>query len=306
MKKKVLVAKPAYKKFSPTGYQMLLDQGYDVITTDLDRDYYLEELLPLVGDIDGCIANCEPWGEEAMSAAPKLKILARYGTGMNSVDTEAAKRHGIMVTNCPGVNANAVAEHVIALMMGAVRDLVHLNDMTKQGLWKNLTFHEVAGATVGILGFGAIGRLVAKKLTGFDCRVLAYDVAPDYEVGDQYHVNFASFEEVMSQSDIIFILVPLLPDTENMINRESLSLVKPGVITLERLMELMHDNPCKRFGIRQDAAQYYTVWDLDAEYTIDPAAFLSMGKSTPFEGWKVCGRCIKTVTSAGVVYVTPL
>jgi D-3-phosphoglycerate dehydrogenase len=98
-------------------------------------------------------------------------------------------------------------------MMGAVRDLVHLNDMTKQGLWKNLTFHEVAGATVGILGFGAIGRLVAKKLTGFDCRVLAYDVAPDYEVGDQYHVNFASFEEVMSQSDIIFILVPLLPDT---------------------------------------------------------------------------------------------
>ena len=211
MKKKVLVAKPAYKKFSPTGYQMLLDQGYDVITTDLDRDYFLEELLPLVGDIDGCIANCEPWGEEAMSAAPKLKILARYGTGMNSVDTEAAKRHGIMVTNCPGVNANAVAEHVIALMMAAVRDLVHLNDMTKQGLWKNLTFHEVAGATVGILGFGAIGQLVAKKLTGFDCRVLAYDVAPNHEVADQYHVSFKSFEEVMSQSDIIFILVPLPP-----------------------------------------------------------------------------------------------
>ncbi|MBO5640547.1 MAG: phosphoglycerate dehydrogenase [Oscillospiraceae bacterium] len=230
MAKKVLIAKPAFKKFSPTGYQMLLNQGYDVITTDLDRDYFLEELLPLVGDIDGCIANCEPWGEKAMSAAPKLKILARYGTGMNSVDTEAAKRHGVMVTNCPGVNANAVAEHVIALMMGAVRDLVHLNDMTKQGLWKNLTFHEVAGATVGILGFGAIGRLVAKKLTGFDCRVLAYDVAPDYEVGDQYHVRFMSFEEVMSQSDIIFILVPLLPDTENMINRESLKLCKKGVI----------------------------------------------------------------------------
>lgn len=230
MAKKVLIAKPAFKKFSPTGYQMLLNQGYDVITTDLDRDYFLEELLPLVGDIDGCIANCEPWGEKAMSAAPKLKILARYGTGMNSVDTEAAKRHGVMVTNCPGVNANAVAEHVIALMMAAVRDLVHLNGMTKQGLWKNLTFHEVAGATVGILGFGAIGRLVAKKLTGFDCRVLAYDVAPDYEVGDQYHVRFMSFEEVMSQSDIIFILVPLLPDTENMINRESLKLCKKGVI----------------------------------------------------------------------------
>ena len=86
MNKKVLIAKPNYRKFSPTGYQMLLDKGYDVVCTDLDRDYYLEELLPMVGDIDGCIANCEPWGEEAMSAAPKVKILARYGTGMNSVD----------------------------------------------------------------------------------------------------------------------------------------------------------------------------------------------------------------------------
>ncbi len=83
-------------------------------------------------------------------------------------------------------------------------------------------------------------------------------------------------------------------------------LVKPGVITLERLMELMHDNPCKRFGINQDPKEYYTVWDLDAEYAIDPADFLSMGKSTPFEGWKVCGKCIKTVTPNGIAYATPL
>ena len=77
MNKKVLIAKPNYRKFSPTGYQMLLDKGYDVVATDLDRDYFLEELLPMVGDIDACIANCEPWGEEAMSAAPNVKILAR-------------------------------------------------------------------------------------------------------------------------------------------------------------------------------------------------------------------------------------
>ena len=230
MAKKVLVAKPAYKKFSPTGYQMLLDQGYDVVTTELDRDYFLDELLPLVGDIDGCIANCEPWGEEAMSAAPKLKILARYGTGMNSVDTEAAKRHGIMVTNCPGVNANAVAEHVIAMIFGCLRELPRLNAMTKEGQWKNLTFHEISGKTVGILGFGFIGKLVAKKLTGFDCRTIAYDVVHDEETAAKYGVTFTSFEELMAESDIICILVPLLPSTENMINRDSLKLCKRGVI----------------------------------------------------------------------------
>ena len=228
--KKVLIAKPNYKKYSPTGYQMLLDKGYEVVTTPLDRDYYLEELLPMVGDIDGCIANCEPWGEEAMNAAPKVKILARYGTGMNSVDTEAAKRHGIIVTNCPGVNANSVAEHIITLMMAAVRDLPRQNEMTREGQWKNLNFHEVTGKTVGILGFGYIGKLVAKKLMGFDCRTIAYDVVHDDETAAKYNVVFKSFEELMSESDIICILVPLLPSTENMINRESLKLCKKGVI----------------------------------------------------------------------------
>ena len=184
----------------------------------------------MVGDIDGCIANCEPWGEEAMSAAPKVKILARYGTGMNSVDTEAAKRHGIMVTNCPGVNANSVAEHIMMLLLAGLRDLPRMNDMTREGQWKNLNFHELTGKTVGILGFGFIGKLVAKKLTGFDCRTIAYDVVHDEETAAKYQVEFRSFEELMAESDIICILVPLLPSTENMINRESLKLCKRGVI----------------------------------------------------------------------------
>ena len=230
MGKKVLVAKPFYKKFSPTGYRMLLDRGYDVVTTDLDRDYFLDELIPLVGDIDGCIANCEPWGEEALSAAPKLKILARYGVGMNSVDTEAARRHGVMCTNCPGINANPVAEHVMAMLLGALRDLPNLNESTKKGLWKTGIFRELTGATVGILGFGFIGQLVAKKLTGFDCRVLAYDIAPNYKAAAKTGVTFTGFEELLSQSDYIIILVPLVPDTFEMINRETLKISKPGAV----------------------------------------------------------------------------
>ena len=230
MSNKILIAKPLFKKFSPTGYQMLSEKGYEIITTDLERDYFLNEFLPLIGDIDGCIANCELWCEEAFQAAPKLKILARYGTGMNSVDLEAAKRHGVIVTNCQGVNANPVAEHCLAMMLAALRELPRLNEMTKAGLWKNLTFHELRGMTIGILGFGAIGQLVAKKLTGFDCSVLAYDIAPNFEAAEKYGVTITGFHELLSRSDVIFILVPLLPDTEKMINRNSLKLTKPGVI----------------------------------------------------------------------------
>lgn len=230
MAKKVLVAKPLYQKFSPTGYKMLVDAGYDVVCTDLVRDYYLDELLPLIGDIDGCIANCEPWFKEAMDAAPKLKVLARYGTGMNSVDTEEAKKRGIICTNCPGVNANPVAEHILMFILAALRNLPLMNNMTRAGMWENLNFHELKGKTVGVIGFGYIGQLVCKKLTGFDCNVVSYDVNPNYELGEKYNVTFVSFEELMKTSDVIALLVPLLPSTENMINRETLKLTKPGVI----------------------------------------------------------------------------
>lgn len=230
METKILIAKPNYSKFSLTGHKMLLDKGYTIIETDLERDYTLEELKRIVGDIDGVIADSEPWCDEAIAAAPRLKVIARYGTGMNTVDTESAKRHGVICTNCPGVNANSVAEHILALMLGAVRDIVNLHMETKQGKWNQFIFHEIAGSTVGILGFGFIGQSVAKKLTGFDCRVLAYDTMPNHEAAEKTNTQLVSFEEVLTQSDIICLCVPLVPETYHWINADTLSRTKRGVI----------------------------------------------------------------------------
>lgn len=230
MGKKVLLAKPNYSKYSPTGYKMLADKGYELKEIPFDRDYTLEELVQVVGDIDGVIADSEPWCEEAFRAAPSLKVVARYGSGMNSVDVEAAKRHHVTVTNCPGVNASAVAEHAVALLLCALRDLANLNESTKQGKWKQFIFHELAGATVGILGFGFIGQQVARKLGGFDCRLLAYDTVPNLAAAEQYHVEMLSFEEVLAQSDIICLHVPLVSETFHWINEETLKKTKKGVI----------------------------------------------------------------------------
>lgn len=227
---KILIAKPNYSKFSKKGYEMLKRKGYTLVETNLNRDYTLEELKSLVGDIDGVIADSEPWCEEVMEAAPKLKVIARYGTGMNTVDTEAAKRRGIVCTNCPGVNANPVAEHILALMLSAVRDIVNLNAETKQGKWNQYIFHEISESTVGILGFGYIGQSVAKKLTGFDCRILAYDIFPDHEAAEKIGVQLVNFDEIIANSDIICLCVPLVADTYHLINTETLSRTKKGVI----------------------------------------------------------------------------
>ena len=257
MAKKVLVAKPFFRIYCKTGYQMLLDKGYDVVCTDLDRDYFLEELIPLVGDIDACVANCEPWGEEALSAAPKVKILARYGTGMNSVDTEACKRHGVMCTNMPGTNANPVAEHIITLMLAAMRDLINLDKDTKDGKWLVHTGTEMINTTVGIVGFGYIGQLVARKLQGFDCKVLAYDVYPNYEVAEQYNVTFTDFDDLLAKSDFVAILVPLLDSTFEMFNAESLAKCKDGVIIVSDARGEVVNEPAMYDALKSGKVRFF-------------------------------------------------
>ena len=250
MTKKVLIAKPYFDRFSPSACRLLAEHGCETEFIALDRDYTLEELLERVGDVDAVIADSEPWCEEAMRAAPKLKIIARYGVGMNSVDTEAAKRLGIVCTNCPGINANPVAEHTLALMLAAMRDLANLNASTKSGRWQQFIFRELAGRTVGIVGFGYIGQMVAKKLTGFDCRVIAYDVKPDRAAAARWNVSLVGFEELLRTSDIVSLHVPLLPETEKLINAQTLRLTRPGVVFVSEARgevvdeEAMYDALC--------------------------------------------------------------
>lgn len=228
--KKVVIAKPLYSQNSPTGYRMLVEKGYEIVEIPYERDYTMAELKEVIGDIDGIIADSEPWCDESLDAAPKLKIISRYGTGMDSVDVDACKRHGVMVTNCPGVNSNTVAEQAVALMLSAIRRIPQLDTSTRQGAWERAMFHELNGHTVGILGFGNIGQKAAKKLAGFGCRVIAYDKFPNAQAASQIGVEMVDFERVLTESDFISIHMPLLPETRHCINADSIAKMKDGVV----------------------------------------------------------------------------
>ena len=228
--KKIVIAKPFYAKNSPTGYRMLVEKGYEIVLNPHNRDYTQDEIIEVVGDIDGIIADSEPWGEQTLSAAPKLKIISRYGVGMDSVDTQACQRHGVMVTNCPGLNSNAVAEQAVALLLSAIRKIPLLNAKTKSGQWPKELFKEIDSHTVGILGFGGIGQKVAKKLGGFDCRIVAYDKFPDEGAARSLNVELLSFDQLLKQSDFISVHMPLLPETKHCINAETIAKMQDGVI----------------------------------------------------------------------------
>lgn len=227
---KVLITATNYDKLCKEGLDLLNKNDCEVILTPLNRAHTEEELLKVVDDIDGVIANVDPWTAKVMSEAKKLKVIAMFGTGVDHIDLVEAKKRGIAVTNCPGLNAPAVAEHTIALMMSAMRHISQLATITKSGEWSQVSYHELEYKTVGILGLGAIGQRVAKILKGFNVNVIAYNRTPRPELAEELGITLCDFDTVMKESDVILIHMASNKDTYHIINAQSLSLVKPTAL----------------------------------------------------------------------------
>ena len=227
---KVMINSLGYHLNSLTGMKMLQEKGFELTTNPYGRIYHDDELRSAVGKMDAVIADTETWDETSFQAAKNLKCLIRFGTGMNSVDLEAAKRHGVVVANTPGYNANAVAEQTVALFLNLARWVPQYHHDLCQGGWPRYLTHELAGKRLGILGFGAIGQKSAAKMSGWDLNLVAYDKYPNRAAGEQLGVTFLELEDVLSTSDYLFIHLPLLPETENLIRREWIKKMKDGVL----------------------------------------------------------------------------
>jgi D-3-phosphoglycerate dehydrogenase len=185
----------------------------------------LQDLLP---GIDGMIAGLDELDAAALAVADSLKVIARYGVGYNNVDLEAASEMGITVTNTPGANAVAVAELTVALILDLLRPIVPAVLKTKAGEWPRYKGLSLAGKTVGLLGLGAIGKETAKRLSGFECKLLAYDLYPDEKFAAEYDVQLTLMDEILSSADLISLHLPGTPDTKNIVNDDFLGSMKDG------------------------------------------------------------------------------
>jgi D-3-phosphoglycerate dehydrogenase len=170
--------------------------------------------------------------KEVIEAGTDLKVIARAGTGLDNVDLDAAKKAGITVVNTPGANSVSVAELTIGLMLGLFRHIPRGTNGLKEGLWekKKLKGSELFKKTVGIVGFGTIGKQVAERLLAFGCEILAYDVVKDAGGLD---VEFVGLEELYEKSDIITIHTPLLDATKGLINGKAFEQMKKGVFIID-------------------------------------------------------------------------
>lgn len=263
--KKVLVTATNYDLLCQDGIKLLQENDCEVILTPYDRPFTEDELIRSIADIDGVIANVDPWTEAVMQAAGKLKVIARFGTGYDTVDLEAAKRCGIAVTNCPGLNAPAVAEHAMALMLAGLRHIPTLNQATQSGKWVRMMFHELSGKKVGILGFGFVGQHVAKILRGFDVEVLAYNRTPRPETAAALEVKLCGFEELLRESDIVSIHLASNADTYHIIDEKALSLLKPTAMVVNTSRGALVDENAMYQALQEERLEVFATDVFEAE-----------------------------------------
>ena len=228
--KKVLCATPKYEINCPEGLKLLEDNGFQVDLMKTDRYYQFEDLDGRVQDYCAVISSLDCWDDRLFAQAPNLRILAKSGVGVDSVDLEAAKKRNICITNAKGLNAVSVADTAIMLMLAALKNLTHFDSTTKQGQWVRVTTRDLSGKTVGIIGFGEVSHYVIRRLKGFEVNVIAYDPFPNQEMARELDVQLMSFDEVLSQADVISVHVPLLKETHHLMNEIAFLKMKPTAI----------------------------------------------------------------------------
>lgn len=186
------------------------------------------ELTSLVNGIDGWIAGLDEIDASVIAAADGLKVIARYGVGFDRVDVAAATQRGIVVTNTPGANSAAVAELTIGLMLALARRICQANQAVRSGQWPRISGVGLTGKTVGLVGFGPIGREVACRLSAFGCRVLVADPYVSPEVVSGCGAILMSLDELLPVSDFVCLHAAATPVTGGMVNESFLRIMKPG------------------------------------------------------------------------------
>lgn len=228
---KILVTPTSLQPGKPSkALEELQDYTSDLVFNPTGRPLMEEELIPLLKDCDGYVAGLDFVTEKVISSCEHLKVISRYGAGYDRVDITAAKAKGIIVTNTPGVNAEAVGELAMALVLSTARRVPHLNATTRRGEWLRSTGMELKNKTIGIMGLGAIGKVVARCAKGFEMHVAAYDPYINEAYCEEHQINVYTFEELLKESDVISLHLPLMDSTKHLIDKDAFAKMKPNVI----------------------------------------------------------------------------
>ncbi len=229
---KILLTTTSFQDTPGEHHDLLKKTGWEIISA---RGPLNEaDTLALVGDVDGYVCGDDAITRKVLEKArPKLKVLSKYGIGVDKIDVAACTEFGIPLLFTPGVNHTTVAEHNFLLLLALEKNFLFHTDSTRSGGWKRKTGHELLGKTLGIIGLGRIGREVAIRARAFGMRVVAYDRSTDQAFLREHSVEAAAqLDDVFAVSDYLSLHTNLTPETRDLINARSLAMMKKGVLIL--------------------------------------------------------------------------
>jgi D-3-phosphoglycerate dehydrogenase len=210
--------------------KIMTDAGFELVCNDTGRKLSREEQKNMIADAFAVIAGTEQYDAEMLSACGNLKVIIRFGVGTDNFDLTTMQKMGIQV----GVitNHNAVAEFALTLILAAMKNLSLYDSAVRKGGWDRYPMRELSRKTVGILGFGRIGKRLAELLEGFNVELVAYDPCMNEEAAKERNVKPCSFEEVLQRSDVISLHLPANSNTYHIINKNSIAKMKDGAFLI--------------------------------------------------------------------------
>ena len=179
-----------------------------------------EEIIAFLQDVDGAIVGRETIDDAILRACPKLKILSRYGVGLDNLDLDAMKQRGVKLGWSGGTNSNSVAEITLSFMLSLIRNLHIATTLLKNGTWKVNGGRELTGKTIGLFGFGHISKRLIELLAPYHCTILVYNRTHDTGEAQKYGITFATKERIIEEADIISIHLPLTPESQNLFSTQ--------------------------------------------------------------------------------------
>lgn len=243
-------------------FELLRAAGHDVVDPG-PADLTVDHARGVFPRADAVLVSTNPVSREMLELAPRLKVVSKVGVGVDNVDLTAATELGIRVCNTPGTNADAVADHAIALALAVMRDISRLDGLVHTGHgWDSWPFvgAELADADVGVLGTGHIGRAVVKRLIGgFSARVKAYDPFPEQSLVDDFGIRYVDLDDALRDVDLVMVHVPLVEQTRNLIGARELALMRPtaflvnpsrgGIVDEQALADAVRDGRLAGAGV---------------------------------------------------------
>jgi phosphoglycerate dehydrogenase-like enzyme len=216
---------PSFSKHAKLSAQ--LAEAFENIWLNADgKRFDKQELIAILQKADGVVVGLEGIDDEVLAACPNLKIIAKYGVGLDSIDLEACKKRGVVVGWSGGVNRLSVAEMALGFMLMLCRNLYVTSNQLKDGTWNKSGGVQLSGKSVGIIGFGYIGQELARLLAPFGCKLLVNDIADKSVEASRFGATLVDKEQIFANSDIITVHTPLTKDTKNMIDGNALSMMK--------------------------------------------------------------------------------